>query len=527
MKKYKNLNFASTVAIVLVIVIGISCMKKPVRYFIPSQMFTPVSISVTTTDTSVTITWPPSINTETTGQKYTVQISADSTFTTPPALSLIVNLPKVTVTDDTLKDRTAYYVRLQTNATATSAASNWISNNPSSFKLIGEQLFKPLTSGNIVDNAVILNWIPTPGITQIVLTPGTGTVITVPISSATNAAGADTVYGLTANTSYTAILYQGNKTVGVLNFVTAASVSGSNIIDLRGNTDPNSLIDTLPMIPSGSVVLLQPGMIYDAPATYIFTQNVTIETGLGFGTPAIISIAANFDASGTIDSLNFKNLIFKANGSGYVMNVSNVVNITSINFTNCTTQGNFTNSFVRLKKARDVVTNLNITNCIIDSVGVTSKYAVIYANASSTAVFTNINVQNSTFYYIYDFITQTGVKTANALNVTNCTFNNFINQSGYFVNYSATFPPTVNFTNDIFGSTLDPTTANGIKSTSNAVFNGCYQTSDCVFFADPLVGPSSYAGTSYNLFTDPDNGNFSFKDATFSGKGTAGDPRWW
>ena len=40
-------------------------------------------------------------------------------------------------------------------------------------------------------------------------------------------------------------------------------------------------------------------------------------------------------------------------------------------------------------------------------------------------------------------------------------------------------------------------------------------------------GVTNYPGASTVLWTDPANGNFTFKDDGFIGKSTAGDPRWW
>src|SRR6185437_7829936 len=97
---------------------------------------------------------------------------------------------------------------------------------------------------------------------------------------------------------------------------------------------------------------------------------------------------------------------------------------------------------------------------------------------------------------------------------------------GYFINYSGTFPAAFNITHTIFGSTIDPTKANGIKSSGNAALSNCYITSDCVFIANPLTGATAYAGTAADLFTAPANGDFTIKDNSFAGKSTAGDPRW-
>ncbi len=273
-------------------------------------------------------------------------------------------------------------------------------------------------------------------------------------------------------------------------------------------------------------MLLERGLTYTIPSTYVFDKGVRIMSGLGFGDAATLLLSSNFDASGNIDTLGFSDLTIQNDGgASYFMNVGNVAKIGTLNVTNCVTKGVFNNSFIRLKTSGDLISNLNIKNCIIDSFGVAAKYAVFYANASSNAKIDNINIQNSTFYSFYYFVRQDGVS-ATSLVINNCTFNDMINNGGYFANYSGSFPSAFNITNSIFGRTIDPTNANGIKSSGNAALSNCYITSDCVFSANPITGGASYSGTAADLFTDPAHGIFSFKDNSFAGKSTAGDPRW-
>ena len=311
-----------------------------------------------------------------------------------------------------------------------------------------------------------------------------------------------------------------------MSFTTKAAITGPGIVDLRGSTSPLILADTLPVIPAGSVVLLKRGASYEIPSSgYVFDKSLTIRSGLGFGQPAILSMVTNFDASGSFDSLHFEDLTFSAAGADYVMNIGKVAKIGKVNMVNCTTSGEFSNSLIRLKTAGDEIGTLNIKGCVFDSIGVGAKYAVIYANASSSAIINNINISNSTFYYFYYFIREDGVAPA-SLKIDACTFNNFINQSGYFVNYSGTPPPTFLITHSIFGNTLDASSSNGIKSSQGAVFDGCYQTADCVFSSNGFSGLASYGGNAADLFAAPDAGDFTIKDADFAGRSSAGDPRW-
>jgi hypothetical protein len=507
---------------VLVIAAFSSCEKNIARQFYPSRMFTPTGITISGGDTAVKISWPRSLNAPP-HVNYTVEINTDSSFKAAPVLSLTVDTIAVIVTDDTLQDRQRYFARVRANAPGGDSSSYWMTDTVA-FSLIGVQIFKPISSADVIDNKAILHWKSSPGVSLIVVTPAGGDTTHVAVTAADNQAGQKLITNLTPGTAYTVQIFAGHKSKGLLTFTTKEPVTGPNVIDLRDKTDPNVLADTLDDIPSGSTVLLARGMTYDFADTYVIDKTVTIKSGLGFGTPATLSLASNLDASGDIDSIRFDDVIFAANGSNYFMNISQPVTIGKISIVNCSSRGQFSNSFIRMKKNPDHVGLLYINNCVLDSFGVESKYAFIYANASSDAYFDKIEIQNSTFYYFYYFIRQDKVSTSSVL-INNCTFDNMINQGGYFLKYT-NYPTSININHSILGKTLDPTDANGIESSAGASIFQCYITSDCVFSANPIMGASSYSGSSYDLFVDPDQGNFHFKDAGFSGKNTSGDPRW-
>jgi hypothetical protein len=521
MKKLKYQIFVG----LLVSAIIFSCEKKPLERFVPDRMFTPTSLTISGGDTAVTISWPASLFSAGQGATYTLEISEDTTFQAPPVLTLIVDSTSRTITDDSLQDRKPYFARVKANKTQAATESDWVAGEKH-FTLVGVQIFQPILPTDVIDNSVILNWTPTQGVSKILFTTTAGDTMSVAVSEDENVAGKKIVSGLTSSTAYTAEILAGNKSKGLLNFVTKEKLSGNNIIDLREITDnPEVLFDTLSQIPGGSIVLLKRGLTYTIPSAYMFDKSVSIQSGLGFGTPAIIALGNNFDASGDIDSLKFSDITFAADGANYFMNISQSTTIGELRIENCTTSGVYDNSFIRLKTGDAVIQNLYINNCIIHDIGIGAKYAVLYANGSSSAVIQNINIQNSTFYNFYYFVRQDKVA-GNSLNINNCTFNNMINNGGYFVNYSGTFPTQFTISNSILGSTIDPANANGIKSEGNPSISNTFATSDDVFSANPILGTSSYAGTAADLFADPGNGDFTIKDNSFAGKNNAGDPRW-
>lgn len=500
-----------------------SCHKQEINKFYPDRLFQPTTISVTGGDTAVIIRWNASPNGPDVPVSYSVEISDDSTFVRPPALTLTVDSLAVRVTNESLKDRHPYFARVRANANDRSQASGWLADTVR-FSFIGVQLFKPLLAADILDKSVKFHWVITAGVSAIELAAAGHDTLKVPISTIESDAAEKVVSGLTPGTAYSAEIIVGTKSKGLLKFTTKSSLTGPNIIDLTASTSSTVLMDTLPVVPSGSIIVLSRGQSYDMSGFNI-EKSLTFTSALGYGKPATLALSGNFDAGGSIDSIQFIDLVLQAAGSNYLLNMGSSGKISKMVLENCRSSGTFNNSLIRLKTGDAIIEQLTINNCIISDIGIGAKYAVLYANGSSSAVINNIQISNSTFSEFYYFIRQDKVA-ASSLSISNCTFNNFINQGGYFVNYSGSFPSSFTVSNTIFGATLDPTNANGIKSSANATFSNCYQTSDCLFSAEPFAGPNNYPGTASDLFSNPAQGDFSIKDAGFAGRSLTGDPRW-
>ena len=389
------------------------------------------------------------------------------------------------------------------------------------------------TASDLQDNAVRVRWTNSgaPVTTIKVYNLADSSLVKeVALSTVDVAAQQRVVSGLMGNTTYIIYLYSDQTLRGWDNFTTKEPLTGT-IVDLRDITGrPTVLFDTLAVVDAGSTILLARGQTYTIPSTFVFTKAVKIMSGSGFdGGRAILSLSANFDASGTIDYLRFEDLIISQGGSTqYFMNVGNVAKISEVSFSNCKSEGSFSNSFVRLKTAGDEITNLNFDNCVLGDFGIANKYSFIFANASSSAKVMDINITNSTFYKLYQFIRQDGVTTNSAV-IDNCTFNDVVNQAGYFINYSI-FPSTFTISNTIIGKTLDPASSNFIKKAGNPVFNNSYYTTDAIYSANRITDldakPIAYPAASTDLFQDPANLDFHIKHSGFAGKSSAGDPRW-
>ena len=207
-----------------------------------------------------------------------------------------------------------YQVQVRANATDTvfnSRMSNLGSIKTAKFPTI---LNTPGTS-DVTDEAVKVSW-TTGGaaVTSIkILKASDSSVVTTVTLTPTDVTNQyKIISGLSSATAYIIFLYSGTSVRGWADFTTAAPLSG-NLVDLRGITGrPSVLTDTLPVIPSGSTVLLKRGETYVVATALSLSKSVTMLSGADLLTPgqAIISMPSNFNiVSGSIiDSIVFKDV---------------------------------------------------------------------------------------------------------------------------------------------------------------------------------------------------------------------------
>lgn len=505
------------------------------------RMFTPTGIQITLAQTQVRIDWSPSLFSQSKQVEYTVEVSRDSSFQAATAYSTTADTTFVIVTDSDITIRQRYFARVKANASGSTAASNWFVSN--GFTMTGEQIFiVPVPEADIIDNAVILRWIITPGITKLVMTPQGGSPFDIVITAGDNTAGFKLIQNLLPSTVYSAEIFEGTRSKGLLSFSTKATITGASIIDLRGITGrPSVLTDTLPIIPSGSIIILKRGQTYNITSATSLNKSMTILSGADFIPElATIFLGNNFNltAGAAIDSLVFKDLnMFTDNyAAKYVFNINQVGTIGKVKFENVF--GNSFRGFFRMQTggAGTKVTDFIMKNCNIDSL---RDFSLVNTNNSNTV--TNIDISNTTISNARKVIDHRSPG-SNSIKFTNCTFYNLPGGGPagggafYFIDIDVQNSATpVSITNCIFGKSWDDqglgNDVRGIRvggATTVSVSNS-YQTSDFISTnaTYQISGLLPYAGTSLNLFTAPDNGNFKIKDNSFPGRNNSGDPRWY
>lgn len=539
-KNYSFFSFHWLFFSVLVLATAISCTKidNSVKEANLPRQFTPGDISIDKTQTVATLSWSHVFSTKAT--TYTIQLSQDSTFSGTPVFEKVIDSNQVTLTDSVLQPRQIYFARVKANAIGSSSESSWVTSN--SFSISGEQIFHSLAVSDIIDNGVLLKWNPTDGLTTIVLTKLTdNTTKTINLSAADLTANQRIISGLSSNTPYSVEIFSGSKSRGYLEFTTSAPLTG-NVVDLRDFTGrPTLLMDTLPVVPAGSIILLKRGETYDISSTTTIDKTISIRSGadLTIGTPATLYFTSNFNfGSGTnIDSIEFNDLYIYSSSYGgkYVFNTTNDATIGKIKFLNSKIE--IFRGIVRLQKGNTTVSNYVIDNCIIDSI---SNYAILTVDNAACKV-NDVSISNSTIYKA-ERVVVSSKNILNSVTINNCTFNEapYSNGTYYIVDAgSGVVNGGVNISNSIFGRGKTNGDSTGIRdirvgagTTVNSSFN--YKTSDRISSLDassqpinPLTPILSYSGTSYDLWLDPDAGNFKIKDVSFAGKNSAGDPRWY
>jgi hypothetical protein len=208
-------------------------------------------------------------------------------------------------------------------------------------------------------------------------------------------------------------------------------------------------------------------------------------------------------------------------------------NVTALIFDNCYIHG-YGRSVVRAQNVDTRIDNIEFNNCILEKVGVQTgqNYSVVQitvASANKTAV----KFTNSTIFDCGNSGSQ-GLVNVNAgaaksILLENCTFYNVSggSTSANFINCgSAPDAPAITIKNCIMGKTANAASGLNVKAETVITLTGSYKTSDFSLTSALFSPLTAYAKSSDDLWTDPANGNFNFKDTSFAGKSTAGDPRW-
>jgi len=330
--------------------------------------------------------------------------------------------------------------------------------------------------------------------------------------------------------------------------------SGDGVVELSLDDDLRTIIADPANI--GKIIFLPEGYNYTWGGGTTAAGGFTIYGDPDGDLPVITCsagtpLSVNGLTSGT-DVIHFENVkLVSTNASGYLINqatnaVDNACHIQRLSFENCILS-EFPRSIVRTQALNESFDTIRINNCVIDNRGIEigQNYAVIQSTIAFEAfkniIFTNttVNVSHAGFLTISGGV---GQPSGNNVLIQNCTFyktvgsNNTPSDNRFFIDAGNNGPVNITVNNCIFGSVVGVGSERGYRMNAAGTFTstGNYATTDWTTTEDLTQTPpmqnipiTLYNGSCANLFTDTDNGDFHIRDASFEGKSTAGDPRWW
>lgn len=498
-----------------------------------SRLFRPTDLTTEVDGVQAKLRWKPKPSTE----SYAIEVSKDSltfqnivyTYKDVPAVTddkgIFFDIP------DPLDALTRYSIRIKA-VSSTMKESEWAA---ATFITATEQIMYAVDIADITPRSVKLKWIVPNAVTHIMI----GTT-RYDITAGERTAGEKLIEGLAPKTPYTALLYNNTAIRGSQNFSTKADIpTGPNVVEVGATDDLAAMLATAE---NGKTYVLLQGSVYKTDNVVVLPNNISI-TIWGEDGPQKPVLAFNgITLPATAGTIRFENIDltgYKDNDPAstkrnYIFNQSTTTNTEAVVFENCIVR-NFVNTPFRTQGGTGInVKAVTFNKCIVYDIGdnnANGTYAFIHHGVNAgTGLIDDITITNSTLYKIgYSIILSSNAPSKNVI-VENNTFYNVIGNGRYLIDFNAqSISTSFRFNNNIIAKTLSPAaSARGIRSGNISALQvtNSYQASDVVFAGNTIAGITAYASPATDLFTDPANGVFTFKDAGFVGRSTAGDPRW-
>ncbi|MBP6687282.1 MAG: DUF5123 domain-containing protein [Lacibacter sp.] len=464
---------------------------------------------------------------------YTAEISTDSFKTVAASIKIDTNVHLF----ENLYWEKLYQVRVKANATDTAKSSKFASLGEIKTARFPTILNIPALS-EVNDNSVKVSWTTSgAAVTEVkILLAADSSVVKTATLNATDVTNAyKLVSGLNASTAYIVFLYSGTTVRGWANYTTKAALVGA-LIDLRGITGVTSLLmDTIPDVASGSIILLKRGEQYNISTGISLNKSLTFMAGDDLLNPAkpVIYMPSNFNivSGSVIDSIVFNDVMLRGSdyASKYVFNINVACTIGKIRFENCVAE--IFRGVVRTQSQPAIIGAFEVNNCIVDSI---AGYGLLTVDVVTSRADV-IKVTNSTFYKTEKVISSRN--NAVSVLVENCTFNEspLGNSGSYYVDFgtagtnNVTNGITVN--NCIFGVgkySAGAYTVRDVRANAATAINASnnYRTSDHLSAGNDLPSITTYTKTAVQLWQNPTAGDFKIIDNTFPGRNSTGDPRW-
>ena len=413
-----------------------------------------------------------------------------------------------------LDGETQYSVRIKAVASG-KTESKW---SGVTFKTGTENIFLPFQDGDVKATSATLRWSPGKALTAIMLEPE-GIQHTVTADEI--AAGSATIEGLTAETSYTAILKNGTKTRGILEFMTLVDIG--NAIAVHPEDD---FISLLAAANDGDAFALFPGT-YGSASKFSVNKSIEIKGVYPYNKPVLNGYISLEDGA----ALLLKDITLDGTGLADG-NQSVVFNTAGVNYGDLRIDGceirNYVKGLYYLNVAA-VVESITINNCLIYNIECSGgDFMDSRAGAIKTLTLSNTTVYNSVL--ARDLIRYDD-KSSSFPGITSKIFVNHNTLYGVanggkrllYVRFKGT---EISFTNNIVAETT--AIFSNQSSTAIPVFgNNNYFNAPGLFTGgstSSLIFDDS-ASSENPGFVNATNGDFTVTNELLKAKGT-GDPRW-
>lgn len=464
---------------------------------------------------------------------YTAEISTDSFKTVAASVKTDTNVHIF----ENLYWEKLYQVRVKANAADTANSSKFASLGEIKTARFPTILNIPAIS-EVNDNSVKVSWTTSgAAVTEvkILLAADSSVVKTVALAPADVTNAYKLVSGLNASTAYIIFLYSGTTVRGWANFTTKAALTGA-LVDLRNISGVASvLMDTIPDIASGSIILLKRGETYNISTGTNLDKTLTFMAGDDLLNPnkPIIYFTSNFNitANSNIDSLVFNDVLLRGSdfNGRYVFNINTACNIGKLKFENCVAET--FRGVVRTQTSPAIISMFEMNNCIVDSI---KDYGVFNISVAASRADV-IKITNSTFSDAQKIIVS--VNNSVSVLIDNCTFNNtpLGGGSAYIIDYSSSSANTVSggitVNNCIFGTGWNNNgnvNVRDVRTNAATIINASnnFRTSDHLSAGNDLPSITTLTISAAQLWQDPANDNFKIINTSFTGRSNSGDPRW-
>lgn len=533
MKKNSVYKIFTTAILLLLIGLTVTSCRKMNEWEVDesySRLFRPTELLAAVDGVTVKLTFKgkPGVN------SYIVELSKDSLKFAEIVKTYKANVVKdgngfVFSIPDLLDPNTQYSARIKSaDSLGGKEDSEWAAV---AFKTKTEQIMYAVELADLTTTSAKLKWKAPNQVTHIMIGAKK-----YDISAEEATLGEKLISELNPATAYIATLYFNTAIRGTNSFSTLSLLpTGPNVVNVGPTDDLATLIQSAA---NGTIFVLFQGSVYHSDNAVIIPAGVSLSLYGEEGPNKPIVAFNGITLPASVGTLKFENIDFTGYAHGdpnqskrnYIFNQGAANATAEINFENCTIR-NFANTPMRVQSANVItIDKFIVSNCLVYDIGdnnANGTYAFIHASGAANSKFNNISIKNSTFYKIgYALIVHSSTP-SQSVAIENCTFNNTTGNGRIFIDYNSQTIGAFSFNNNIFGKTLSPAvTAKGIRySGSNLIVNNCYTTADAAITGNTFSA-TAYSGASTQLFADPDKGNFKIIDNAFTGKETAGDPRW-